>query len=597
MVGTRSLRLVIPSALLVLGPLPAQDAAPATAVVTGRVLDSLGEPIVQATVRASRSSDDRELATQKTDGSGCFLLSGVPLDEIVIVRAEAAGHTHDQTWLWPGRSREALPEDLVLHDAGTVTGVVVDAKGAPVPGACVSVATPFGRPRAALVEATTDAQGRFTIEAAPLGELLVLTWKRGFVLDERQLSLRDRSEPRIELVDHGGASLEVGVEGLAAADRGSVRLRLERFVDNWSQELPSPLGLCVLDERGKASVEGLLPGKYQMIPVSRSVSVRVRANEAATTPRIPGMQRTPARDANLTLGAGQRQQVTFEAAKPQSVSIVGTLRAEDGTALGGRSLRFSTSNGVRIGTVRCDAAGAFAVRASLSQGERLWPQLLDEELFLVAAPGDGNGHVVDGARLALEMSARPPAMVRGKVLAADGAALAGVRVTMTALLLGHGNSISLAPERHAWASSRSGPDGTFVLRWDDDRTTRLGERRIEASDVQGCAVAPLDDATATQVLRLQPAARLEGVVRDALGQPIGGMRLRLTRFDEVAIGGGRPGGINVVTTRDGRYRMATSAGTYRLELFAGGNTAVATRAPITIAPGEQQRGVDLELSK
>jgi hypothetical protein len=598
MVGTHSLRLACIAALLVAGTLPAQGSQLATAVVTGRVLDSLGEPIVQATVRASRTIDDRVLATQKTDGSGVFVLSGVPLDEGVVVRAEATGHTHARTWLTPAQPRESMPEDLVLHDAGTVTGVVVDAAGSPIVGACVSAATPFARPRAAVVEATTDAQGRFTIDAAPLGELLVLTWKRGFVLDEHRLLLRDRSEQRIALTDQGGASLDVGVERVAAAERGSVRLRLERFVDGCSQELPSPLGICVLDERCKATVEGLLPGKYQMIPISPLVSVRVRAKEPASAKQVSGTRVSPERDANLTLVAGQRQEVTFEAAKPQAVRITGTLRAEDGTALGGKSLRFSSSNGVRVGRVSCGASGAFAFVASLSQGERLWPRLLDDDLLLVNSPTDGNGYIVAGDQLVLELSARPPVVMRGKVLSANGAPLGAVRVAMTAQLLGRGNSITLAPERHEWASGRSDPDGTFVLRWDDDRTRRLGEPRLEARDAQGCAVAPLDDTAATLALRLKPAARLEGVVRDALGQPIGGMGVRLTSLGDNKLGANRPGGIYAVTTRDGRYCMATLAeGAYRLELFSGGRTAAETREPITIAPGEQKRGVDFKLPK
>ncbi len=584
MLGTPSLRLVGTMALLVLGTLRAQDAQPATAVVTGRVLDSLGEPVVQATVRASRSIDNQVLTTQKTDGSGIFILPGVPLDESVVVRAEATGHTHAKTWLVPTQPRESLPEDLVLDDAGTVTGLVVDAAGAPIAGACVSAATPFARQRAAVVEATTDAKGCFTIAAAPLGELLVLTWKRGFVLDERKLLLQDRSEQRIALTDQGGASLDVGVEGVAAAERGSIRLRLERFVDDWSQELPSPLGSCGLDERGQATVEGLLPGKYQMIPISPLVSVRARGARG--------------RDANLTLGAGQRQAVTFEAAKPQAVRITGTLRAEDGTALGGKSLRFSSSNGVRVGRVRCDASGAFTFQASLSQGERLWPRLLDADLFLLERGPDGNGYLVDGDQLALALSARPPVVVRGKVVSANGAPLGAVRIAMTAALLGYGNSTILMPERHEWASGRSDHDGTFMLRWDDDRTRRLGEPRLEVRDAQGCAVEPIDDPAATPTLRLKPAARLEGVVRDALGQGLGGMRVRLTSLDDKVPGANRPGSIYAVTTRDGRYCMATLAeGTYRLELFPGGRTAVETREPVAIAPGEQKRGVDFKLPK
>lgn len=597
MPGTCWLRLVCTAVLLAGWTVRAQDPQPATAVVTGRVLDSLGEPIVQATVTATRDNDDRVLTKQKTDGSGLFALPGIPIDEGVSVRAEAVGRTRAKIWLTPKQTREALREDLVLYDSGIVTGIVVDGAGSPIVGACVSAATPFARPRATVAEATTDNQGRFTIDTAPLGELLLLTWKRGFVLDERKMFLQGRSEPRIALTDNGGACIEVGVEGVAPAERASVKLLLERFVDNWSQELPSPLGVCVLDERGRATVEGLLPGKYQMIPISPLVSVRVRANEEAKAPQIPGMRSTPARDANLTLAAGQRQEVTFEAAKARAVRVSGTLRTEDGTALGGRSLRFSSSNGVRIGRVRCDASGAFSFHASLSQGERLWPRLLDDDLFLVdsTAPMDGNGYIVDGEQLDLALSARPPVMARGKVLSVNGAPLGAVRVAMTAQLLGRGNSIMLSPERHEWANGRTDADGTFVLSWDDDRSRRLGEARIEARDAAGCSMVPLvDDATAL-VLRLKPAAQIEGVMRDAQDRPMGGMRVRLTSLDEPAVG--RRGVIDAVTTRDGRYRMPTLAeGSYRLELFSGGRVAADTRQPVAVAPGEQKRE-DFKLPK
>src|SRR5687767_5061322 len=374
---------------------PAQEPRPTTATLMGRVVDPRGEPVVQAQVRAMAAFHDEPLVTQKTDGSGFFTLKGLPLDDTLQVAASAPGHARAAVWLTPTRQLETLDQDLTLRSAGNITGVVVDGSGQPIGGACVSAAAAFAQPRVEAVETTTDAQGRFALDAVPLGEVLLMAWKRGFVLQERQLLLRERCEEQLVLSDKGGARLAVRVEGLTSdADRASVKLRLQRFVDNWSQALPTPLGLCSLGESDSFTVDGLLPGQYQMIPHSPRVSVRVRSGEAPAAVPLLGMTATP-RDAQLTLTEGAVQEVCFVAAAPAAVRISGVLGAADNFWIAGKLLRFSSTNGVRIPSVRTDSAGAFALTASLSVGETLWPRLLDDEHFLMADRLQG-GALVEG---------------------------------------------------------------------------------------------------------------------------------------------------------------------------------------------------------
>lgn len=565
----------------------AQGAIDATASLSGRVVDVLGEPIPAANVYVESSPAGLRLATGKTDGSGFFIVARLPRGDFARITVRAPGFVSEPKWARRLQPHSSLDSDLVMLPAGQIRGVVVDATGKAVAFACVHASAPFGRNRAQ-TETTADAEGRFVLEDAPLGEVLLMTWQRGFVLDERRLFCRGDTEERIVLSDQGlsnqglssqGASkLAVTVTGLVdEADRSTVRLRLERFVDNWSQPLPSALGHCSLDGNSKCTVEGLLPGKYQMIVVSPRISVGASAGS---------------RDAQLTVGRGQVQEVTFAAAVPGGVKITGMLRGQDGTALAGKELAFSSSNGVRIQGVRTDAQGSFSTIASLTEGEKLWPSLAQDGRLAIT-DASMEAIAVRGAQLDLQLVACECTELRGRVLDQQLRGQPGARVALTAIYQGYGNTILISPERNEVAASRADANGQFVLRWYQG-SAKLSDLRIEAMDPRGGAVQDLTGVGEDEAveLRLRPSNGVAGCVRDAAGKPVGGVRVLITNLAEDNRASQR-GGVEVYTDRLGFYRLASlPEGEYRIDVTLRGQTVLKSLSPVAIKAGESRTGID-----
>src|SRR5262245_44352381 len=100
--------VLIAAAGLAAAALAAQGSRPADGLACGRVVDCLLEPVVGARIEVVRAADEVVVRTSQSDGSGFFALSGLPLDEELVVRASAAARTIAATTLsLSPRAREA----------------------------------------------------------------------------------------------------------------------------------------------------------------------------------------------------------------------------------------------------------------------------------------------------------------------------------------------------------------------------------------------------------------------------------------------------------------------------------------------------------
>lgn len=113
----------------------------------------------------------------------------------------------------------------MAHAQPRPTGVVLDASGAPVPGARVGIEA-AGRP---LIEFVTVADGTFTLPDLPAGELTLVAAAPGFAQASRRLTWPVADEGALMLVLHPAGLAEVvtvtatrGVEALAAVASASV---------------------------------------------------------------------------------------------------------------------------------------------------------------------------------------------------------------------------------------------------------------------------------------------------------------------------------------------------------------------------------------
>ncbi len=140
----------------------------------GLVTDGYGTPVADAEVELHGFG-----TTTAEDGT--FLLRDVMLPDDARkawCRASAPGHVPDvEELLVPGEPAVAGPVHLVLATAGAIEGRVTDARGAPVAGAGLSVVGRMSgvfEPWDRWVEpAWSDADGRYRIDVAPPGRLLV----------------------------------------------------------------------------------------------------------------------------------------------------------------------------------------------------------------------------------------------------------------------------------------------------------------------------------------------------------------------------------------------------------------------------------------
>jgi hypothetical protein len=147
---------------------PAEEPPPNEPTVRGVVVDADGKPVAGASVRCA----DRELRAAGTDEEGKFELS----PDAAGCRAVALGRTQsasEQVAMVAGDGNR-----LVLGRGGAISGVVVDEKGAAVPGYVIAVesfvprggegAVPMGRPRR-----IDDARGAFELTELPAGRYVL----------------------------------------------------------------------------------------------------------------------------------------------------------------------------------------------------------------------------------------------------------------------------------------------------------------------------------------------------------------------------------------------------------------------------------------
>ncbi len=147
-------------------------------VLAGTVVDAGGKPVAYATVRvAGAGAQLAQVAARQatTDQQGVFELRGVARAKLQ-ARAEsdtAASKIADVDLV---EQRERRDLKLVLDVSGTIAGVVVDGKGAPVAEVQVNAfpdilggASTDGLALAGLSSATTDGGGNFKITGLPDG--------------------------------------------------------------------------------------------------------------------------------------------------------------------------------------------------------------------------------------------------------------------------------------------------------------------------------------------------------------------------------------------------------------------------------------------
>ena len=166
---------------------------------SGRVVDDAGAPVADASVKAVAGGTFEGYSEMKsrppydrvfTEEDGTFRIRGIPPGAVstLVVRADGLEEAHFTVRAQGGAVRPA-PVEIVMQRGGVLAGRVVDAAGAPVPGAVVYV-VPADEPdlirnpliqkwgsrgeSAAAKTAWADESGAFEVAGLTFGEAVVV---------------------------------------------------------------------------------------------------------------------------------------------------------------------------------------------------------------------------------------------------------------------------------------------------------------------------------------------------------------------------------------------------------------------------------------
>lgn len=148
------------------------------ATVEGRVVDSRGRPVADATVALG---DDLDVAV--TDARGEFVLTDVELLADRVTASSGAGRGASE--LAPLAPYEVRAVELVVDTVRRLTGHVVDVGGAPVGYAEITAWSAQG---AAVASARSDRLGRFWLDGVPLDDVTLVAADRDGGLGELRVA-------------------------------------------------------------------------------------------------------------------------------------------------------------------------------------------------------------------------------------------------------------------------------------------------------------------------------------------------------------------------------------------------------------------------
>ncbi len=535
--------------------------------VQGIVRDSLHQPVPAARVVVRHGVDGEVVAQTMSDGEGQFVLSRVTPAESgwVLIQADAPGCWSGWEYLAPGELERDVVAELRLFPGTEVRVAVRDAEGRPVPDAHVMLI------RNALrdvdyreMDGTTDAEGVHVFDDCCLGDSFVRAWAPGYTMAEQRVDVQDGTGVALTLVEGGGRSAEIRLEGADEAEGVVSSWHLRPFRRGTYQPLPRPLREGSLDAGGTARLSGL-PSDMDM---RASVSVQGLALRARTT---------------TTDGDPIRIVATVE--EPVTFRLNGRIRCGDDPL---ESVRIEGRGATRV-QATTDGEGRFALEVPVRPGSRPTLRLLHDELILLPPSGLEDPFYNALERVQVEAPGDEPLELR----AARGLRVAGRVVygeqrrpaTRARVEVGFDRP-GVSPSDHVLARGRTDSEGRFEIRGLPDPRGLPLWIRAESFRGQVRSDAVVVDPGGQHdygALELQPSGTVEGTVRDSTGVPRVGALVWLRP----------PSGdiFETMTDREGRYRfVGLWPDPHRIEFFLQGEDGEREGGgTVDVAPGKTLR--------
>jgi RNA polymerase sigma factor (sigma-70 family) len=519
----------------------------ATGTIVGTVMGPDGVPGAGAFVVAGRQPPIT------VAGDGRFRLDEVPAGRQVVAASGSAGlPVREEVDVVVGRTVTVV---LRLGAGGAVlSGQVLDGSAGVIPGARLQAQLDGGGPPAAVL---ADDHGRYGVRLAPGGYRLTVT-APGYARGSAHVDLAG-NQVRDFFLQPAAALAGRVLDGESERGVADAFVRAE------------PLG-------GGQPTDGRSDGDGRF---------ELRALE-------PGQYRVFARRQSRVGFAGE----PFTLASASRVEGV-TVRLAPSHSISGRVLdpRGQPAAGAQVGMEEARGAGfGFrdkSIRATADERGRYRFEGVAAGLYHLTAharpfgdPDDVTVGVQDADRVAPDLRLAPAARVAGRVLAADGAPVAGATIQLEVRAADEGNAAVRGRTR-----VRSDHDGRFAA--DDVGAGWLTAtaRRLHPPEVATVAIGLEPGATREIELRFAPPSFVAGCVRWADGSPASAVHVVWDHEPRA------------VTDAAGRYRLGpVPAGPGSVHAERPGANAFVTSSElepserrIEVRPGETVEGVDLVL--
>lgn len=517
---------------------PAQEpAAPEVIVVEGRVVDMRGDGVPAAKVWVTTWRDpDTALARGGADGDGYFRIGKVPKLEGLQVRAASEGYCTGVEYLGSGNVAT-----VNLQSATTVRGTLRDRSGKPVANATVCARVDGRVLDYVTVLAKTDAKGQFELAGAPLAPMYIAAWVAGEGLAHTLVHIAGSIDVHLQPDTAPTTRLTVQIDGVPAEALADVALSLLPYTDGTMRELPPPLHRTRMTA-AELVLDALPNWEYRVSPSSTKWvfaprELRVKPEAGPHVMKFTGSARN-----DTTLAC--------------PIVVTGP----DGKPVAGVTFVMRAGNGGNSSRGTSDADGKLTMASPLGVGTEAVLYSVDDRWVTDqekradhSDARDLNWHtfVVDPSKpLAVRLA--PASSVSGRLLRADGRPAAFVPVEIEESNPGR------MPHWMGMARATTDRDGNY-------RFSRLhhiaAPLRVHcASSLGEWAGEPFDLGKPGTVVKLPDAklgepAMIEGVLRDAQQQPVGGVRVWLRDW-EMASGSQRSGSlVETLTDAQGRYRF------------------------------------------
>lgn len=549
--------------VLALSPAPA---------LHGTVVDAGGQPLLGAEVTLARRDEPdawaarRDAHRARAAAAGAFRVPGLTAGGSYDVLVTHPGFAPVLTPVTIPKTGSPLGLDVVLSPGRTAYGTIVDSSGRPVEGARIElVRSQVGRTTAAtgpplaedgLYRSTAGQDGRFDLSCLPPGCFDLRIEGDGFAPLERT---------GVE-IPAGAGLLDLG---RFFVERGAVLAG--RVVDPEGQPLAgaeiwvvprAPRDWTAYYKEGPAAVSGS-DGQFTLTDLPREGGIGLDVCRKGFLAESRTIREPPLEPLRIVLDP--------------AVRIVGRVLDPTGAPVAGAQIRAwlsgeSPDRPVSIrpcrlldATAETDAGGQFVLEA-LPPG---WWTVRAEAAGWLSAETERR-HVLAGASLdGVEIVLGAGAVLAGRVLAPDGAPLAGAEVRAYG-------------ERSDPRATTAG-DGTYHL-----PGVEPGERTVEATHPDHeLASRTLVVASGENRLDLQLGASRRSEIRGRVlgpdGRPLAGARVVI------------PASSSAYSAADGSFVLLEKDGTYEIWADKDGYAPGRTAEPVTVAERPVE-GVEIRLT-